>query len=52
MMDTATQSGNMAGRIDEMMGIDPVQTRAFLLGMQSGYYLAKNQQPEAETPKQ
>ena len=47
-MDTAFQNRTVSGRIDALMSIDPVQTRAFLIGLQSGYTLAKSAQQQNE----
>lgn len=47
-MDTAFQNSTVSGRIDVLMSIDPVQTRAFLIGLQSGYTLAKSAQQQTE----
>lgn len=53
-MEPAYQNRTVSGRIDAMMAIDPVQTRAFLIGLQSGYNLAKSAQlpNEASQEKQ
>lgn len=49
-MDTATNNSYVSRRIDVLMSIDPAQTRAFLLGLQSGYYMGKDK-PKEEAAK-
>lgn len=50
-MNNTFQPNAVPDRIDILMSIDPVQTKAFLIGLQSGYNLAKAAPADREEKK-
>lgn len=48
MQDMTMQTARLTSQINASLAIDPVQSKAFLIGLQSGYNLAKSAQQSAE----